>query len=270
MKLIICPTPIGNLKDITIRALESLQNCDIIAAEDTRRTLKLLSSYEISKKVIRYDANSSNRETEKLIDIIEEGKSVVLVSDAGMPLISDPGGDLVKKCIEKNIFIEVLPGACALVNAVVASSIYKGAFYFHGFLPNKKINRIKELSSLKEKTEILVFYESPKRIYKLIKDMLFVFGNRKVNIFREMTKVYEEHIYTDLISAAQSYKNKDLKGEFVVVIEGFKSEEKHDIKMLLQKYIDEGFTRKDSINLVASITGEKKSVVYKTSIEMKK
>ena len=216
-ELYIVSTPIGNLKDITIRALSTLKNCDIIACEDTRVTRKLLSSYEIkSKNLISVHEYSSQQKLIFLIDKIKKGKSIALVSDAGTPIISDPGIKLVILAINNGIKITPIPGPSAVTASLVGSGLTSDKFLFVGFLPNKKNQRINELNKYKKVDFLLIFYESAKRIKKTIIDMFSVFGNRRCVIARELTKYYETFYRGDLNKFKKIKKN--LKGEITIII----------------------------------------------------
>ena len=216
-ELYIVSTPIGNLKDITIRALSILKNCDIIACEDTRVTRKLLSSYEIkSKNLISVHEYSSQQKLIFLIDKIKKGKSIALVSDAGTPIISDPGIKLVILAINNGIKITPIPGPSAVTASLVGSGLTSEKFLFVGFLPNKKNQRINELKKYKKVDFLLIFYESAKRIKKTIIDMFSVFGNRRCVIARELTKYYETFYRGDLNKFKKIKKN--LKGEITIII----------------------------------------------------
>ena len=216
-ELYIVSTPIGNLKDITIRALSILKNCDIIACEDTRVTRKLLSSYEIkSKNLISVHEYSSQQKLIFLIDKIKKGKSIALVSDAGTPIISDPGIKLVILAINNGIKITPIPGPSAVTASLVGSGLTSDKFLFVGFLPNKKNQRINELNKYKKVDFLLIFYESAKRIKKTIIDMFSVFGNRRCVIARELTKYYETFYRGDLNKFKKIKKN--LKGEITIII----------------------------------------------------
>ncbi|NOZ47014.1 MAG: 16S rRNA (cytidine(1402)-2'-O)-methyltransferase [Chlorobi bacterium] len=221
-KLIIVPTPIGNLKDITLRALDALSKADIILAEDTRTTAKLLNHYQISTKMMAYHKFNEHKVLHQLIEKIQENSMVALVSDAGTPGISDPGYLIVKKCIENNIEIESLPGATALIPALINSGLPNNKFCFEGFLPQKK-GRSKRLKELADETRTMVFYESPHRLIKLLKQFVEFFGQeREVSVSRELTKIHEENFRGKLPDAIQHFESKTIKGEIVVVVEGKK------------------------------------------------
>jgi 16S rRNA (cytidine1402-2'-O)-methyltransferase len=217
--LYICPTPIGNLGDMTYRAVETLKNVDEIACEDTRVTVKVLNHYEIKKHLFSYHEHNEKFMTEKIVEKLKLGLNIALVSDAGMPGISDPGEELIKACIRENLEYTVLPGPSAMVTAVIASNMQTQPFHYEGFLDRNK--RKKHLEKLKEITATIVFYESPHRIIKTLEDMLEVMGDRKVTLGRELTKKYETYFHTTVSGAIAHYKVTAPKGEFVVVVEGY-------------------------------------------------
>ena len=217
-------TPIGNLKDISSRALEVLKNVDYIASEDTRTTSNLLSYFGINKPMISYHEHNEQESSTKLIDLLKQGKSIAITSDAGYPGISDPGAIIVKHCIENDIPVSIIPGANAFLPALIGSGLDNNHFYFHGFLPSKPSARKKELEQLTNLTCTLIFYESPHRIKETLNDLLTYFPNRKMSLVREITKLHEEYIYGTINEIAQIDESK-LKGEMVIVIEGNKIKE---------------------------------------------
>lgn len=274
-KLYVVPTPIGNLKDITLRALETLKEADIIAAEDTRQTLKLLNHFDIKKSLISYHKYNEQIKSDKIIELLQEGQKVALVSDAGMPGISDPGSVIIKRCIEENLNFEVLPGATAIITALVYSGLDTTKFLFRGFLPRENKERKIITDELINSQETIVFYEAPHRLLDTLKYLLDVFGSRKVAICRELTKIYEE-IYRGRLDEALEYfiENKP-RGEFVIVLEGkdpeeIKEEKKEawidlSIEDHIKKYINEGISKKEAIKLVAKDRELPKNEVYKYS-----
>ncbi|NFH68235.1 16S rRNA (cytidine(1402)-2'-O)-methyltransferase [Clostridium botulinum] len=277
-KLYLVPTPIGNLKDITLRALEVLNEADIIAAEDTRQTLKLLNHFDIKKTLISYHKFNEKDKSNEIIDRLLNGQSIALVSDAGTPGISDPGSVIVKRCIEEGIAFNVLPGATAITTALVYSGLDTTKFIFRGFLPreNKDRNVIKE--ELLQSQETLIFYEAPHRLLDTLSFLYNSFGNRQIAVCRELTKLYEQ-IFRGTIEESINYftENKP-RGEFVLVLEGKRLEEiKQEresewidlsIKGHIMKYINEGISKKDAIKAVAKDRGIPKSEVYKFSIDI--
>lgn len=274
-RLYVVPTPIGNLKDITLRALETLKEADIIAAEDTRQTLKLLNHFDIKKSLISYHKYNEQIKSDKIIELLQEGQKVALVSDAGMPGISDPGSVIIKRCIEENLNFEVLPGATAIITALVYSGLDTTKFLFRGFLPRENKERKIITDELINSQETIVFYEAPHRLLETLKYLLDVFGSRKVAICRELTKIYEE-IYRGRLDEALEYfiENKP-RGEFVIVLEGkdpeeIKEEKKEawidlSIEDHIKKYINEGISKKEAIKLVAKDRELPKNEVYKYS-----
>ncbi|OQX98042.1 MAG: 16S rRNA (cytidine(1402)-2'-O)-methyltransferase [Bacteroidetes bacterium 4572_128] len=221
-KLYIVPTPIGNLEDITFRALKILKKVDFIMAEDTRKTSFLLKHYEIQNKLYSHHKFNEHKNLEKIINQLKDGNNVALVSDAGTPSISDPGFLLVKSCIEEKIEVECLPGATAFIPALVNSGFPNDKFCFEGFLPKKK-GKQKRLKELMEEKRTLIFYESPYRVLKTLEQFMTFFGeDRKVSVSRELTKLYEETKRGNLKEVYEYFKSKKIKGEFVIILEGKK------------------------------------------------
>jgi len=274
-KLYLVPTPIGNLKDITLRALETLKDVDIIAAEDTRQTLKLLNHFEIKKTLISYHKFNEQSKSDKIIDLLMEGKNIALVSDAGTPGISDPGSVIVERCIEKMIDFEVLPGATAITTALVYSGLDTTKFLFRGFLPRENKERKMITDELMQSQETLIFYEAPHRLIDTLTFLLDIFGDRKIAVCRELTKLYEEIYRGTLQQAIQYFIEKKPRGEFVLVLEGKKlediKEEKREawinlsVEEHILKYINDGINKKEAIKLVAKERELPKSEVYKFS-----
>ncbi|ADQ16735.1 16S rRNA (cytidine(1402)-2'-O)-methyltransferase [Leadbetterella byssophila] len=224
MQLILVPTPIGNLKDITLRALEELKSADLILAEDTRTSGVLLKHYEISKPLQSYHIFNEHKTVEKVVDQIKSGKKVVLVSDAGTPAISDPGFLLVRTCLEHGIDVQCLPGATAFVPALVMSGLPSDSFVFEGFLPVKK-GRQTKLTFLQAEKRTMIFYESPHRIIRTLEDFKTYFGeDRRASVSREISKLYEETVRGTLSEILAIFAQKAPKGEIVVVIEGNKNQ----------------------------------------------
>ena len=219
-KLIIIPTPIGNLEDITLRALRMLKEVDVILAEDTRQTKKLLNHYEIEKHMVAHHAFNEHHTLSQIIQRIKSGQTIGMVSDGGTPAISDPGFLLVRECIKENITVECLPGATAFVPALVNSGLPCSAFVFEGFLPHKK-GRETALKKLSTETRTIILYESPNRIVKLMEELIKHFGeSRKVSVSRELSKMFEETVRGTVTEVLQHFTAHEPKGEFVVVIEG--------------------------------------------------
>mgnify|MGYP001179865387 FL=1 len=217
-KLFIVPTPIGNLGDITFRAIETLKSVDLILAEDTRTSLKLLKHYKINSKIESYHMHNEHKKADSIINKISEGNTIALISDAGTPSISDPGFLLVRECIKNNIEVECLPGATALITALVISGLPSDKFLFEGFLPAKK-GRTKRLKELSNEKKTIIFYESPHRILKTLKDFSDYFSPEKqVSVSREITKIYEETFRGTIEESIEHFEKNKPKGEFVIVL----------------------------------------------------
>ena len=277
-KLYIVGTPIGNLDDITIRAVNTLRNVDVILAEDTRQTLKLLNHFEISKHMISYHRHNEDDKIEKIIEILNSGKNLALVSDAGMPIISDPGQNLIKYLVKNNYDIEVVPGVTALITAIVKSGLDSTRFTFEGFLSVNKKQRKERLKSLVNETRTMIFYEAPHKILSTLKDMYEYFGNRDICIARELTKIHEEYRYTNFKDAIINIEENGIKGEIVLVISGasedkINEEKNKEIEQinsleLVKEYMKNGDTKKDAIKKVAKLKGVNKDVVYKECLDI--
>ena len=219
-KLYIVPTPIGNLKDITLRAIETLKSSDFILAEDTRHTGKLLKEFQIESKMVSYHQHNEHKQVKSLVDQLKNGAVISLVSDAGTPGISDPGFLIIRECLQNNIDVECLPGATALIPALVGSGFPCDTFCFEGFLPHKK-GRNKRLLSLVDEKRTMIFYESPHRLLKTLQQFGDQFGaDRKVSVSRELTKLYEEVKRGSIQEIIEYYTDKTIKGEIVIVLEG--------------------------------------------------
>lgn len=220
MKLYIVPTPIGNLDDMTFRAVRVLREADVILAEDTRKTRILLNHYSIQTRLESYHKFNEHKNTERIVERISEGNTIALVSDAGTPGISDPGFLLVRNCTEKGIEVECLPGATALIPAIVDSGLPCDRFCFEGFLPQKK-GRQKKLAQLSDEERTMIFYESPYRTLKCLEQFAEVFGgDRKVSVSRELSKIHEETLRGTLSEAIAHFKTTEPRGEIVIVVEG--------------------------------------------------
>ena len=262
--LYLIPTPIGNMEDITIRALNILKEVEVIFCEDTRVTGQLLKYFDINKKLISSHEHNEEKNKEKLLSYLEAGFNIGLVSDRGTPIISDPGFELAKYTIEKGYNVVSLPGATALIPALTSSGINPMPFYYYGFLNSKDSARRKELEFIKNIDATLIIYEAPHRINKTLIDMQAILGkDRKISISREITKKYEE-IYRGTIEELVN-QNNDYKGELVIVIEGNKNT--FEFKSLtiedhIKLYMDEGKSSMDAIKIVAKERGLKKSEVY--------
>lgn len=276
-KLYLCPTPIGNLSDISERIIETLKNADLIAAEDTRNTLKLLNYFDIQVPLTSYYEHNKREKGEILVQKMLDGKIIALVSDAGMPAISDPGEELVKQCIENNIEVISLPGPCAFTTALIASGLSTGRFCFEGFLTTNKKNRLEHLEEIKNDTRTLIFYEAPHKLLTTLKDMEKVFGDRKITLARELTKKFEEYIRTTIPEAVKKYEQESPRGEFVLIIEGkSKDELKKEIEStlpsceeLLLKYMKDGESGKPLVKKVAEEVKLSSREVYDIYLKLK-
>ena len=270
-KLYLVATPIGNLNDITFRALSVLKEVDTILAEDTRKTKQLLNHFEISKPLISFYRHNEGLKIDSVIIMLKDGKNLALVSDAGTPAISDPGEDLVKACIENNITVIPIPGAVAFIQGLICSGLDTSKFVFEGFLSINKRVRKERLEFLKKESRTMIFYEAPHKLKRTITDLFDTFGpDRKVVISREITKIYEEHLRMTLKEAKDYYEDKDIKGEFVIILEGNQivEEEINDtpIEILMNKYINQGYDKKEAMKIVAKEKNITKSEVYKYMI----
>ena len=259
-------TPIGNLKDITLRALETLKNADVIFCEDTRHTLKLLSAYGIKKPLRACHKFNEREAAEKIAACSKEGKTVAVVSDAGMPAISDPGQLVAKYLKEAGEPFTVLPGACAFVSALVLSAMPSDGFLFAGFLPDKQKERKELLESLKGYPKTLIFYSAPQDVDKDIADLYGVFGERRACAVREITKIYEESIPFSLSEGLKGEK----RGEYVLLVEGAAKTSPLNAlspKEHVQKYLDEGLSKMDALKRAAKDRGVPKSSLYHELLE---
>lgn len=261
--LYLIPTPIGNMDDITLRTINTLKEVEVIFCEDTRETIKLLNYLNINKKLIASHEYNESLNEEKLLKYLNEGYSVGLVSDRGTPVISDPGYVLSKIAIENNYNVVALPGATALIPALISSGIEPMPFLYYGFLSNKPSQRKKEIENLKNETATLIIYEAPHRIKATLKDLLILGEDRKIAIVRELTKKHEEIIRSTIKELNEM--NLDLIGELVIVIEGNKSNLKYEnlsIMEHLNLYLNDGMKPMDAIKVVAKERNLKKSIVY--------
>ena len=277
-KLYLVPTPIGNLKDITLRALEVLESVDLIAAEDTRTSLKLLNHFNIKKPLFSYHMHNEQGKSEDIITKLKEGINIALITDAGTPGISDPGAVVALKCIEENIDFEVLPGATAITTALVYSGLDTSKFVFRGFLPRENKDRNPIIEELKNVRDTIIIYEAPHRLISTLEFLLENLGDRKISACRELTKLHEE-IYRNSISKTIQYFSENRpRGEFVLVIEGktdkeIKAEKEAlwsdlTIEEHLVKIIKMGIDKKEAIKIVSKERGIPKKEVYKYSTEL--
>ena len=277
-KLFLVPTPIGNLKDITLRALDVLKFVDVIAAEDTRQSLKLLNHFEIKKTLISYHQHNEQGKSEEIIDRLERGENIALVTDAGTPGISDPGAIIVSRCIEKQIPFEVLPGATAITTALVYSGLDTTKFIFRGFIPRETKERKILLEEIKDVKESVIIYESPHRLLSTLDLIYNNLGNRKIAVCRELTKLHEEIVRGSIEEVIQTFEERTIKGEFDLVIEGKQQEmieeenrkkwENLTIREHILYYIENGSNKKDAIKLVAKDRNVPKGEIYKHSTDI--
>ena len=279
-KLFVCGTPIGNLEDITLRVIRILGEADLIAAEDTRHTIKLLNHLNIKKPMISYHEHNRFEKGPEIAARIKEGLKVCLVTDAGMPGVSDPGEDLVKLCINEGIEVEAVPGVSASITALVLSGFSTSKFVFEGFLPRDGKDRKESLNYLKEETRTVIIYESPHRIKYTLKDLYDTLDDRRVAICRELTKKFEEVIRIGLKEASVLYDTKEPRGEYVIILEGRNLEELVEEKKRswdnvtveehISIYINQGMNKKDAMRMAAKDRGISKRDIYKDTIESKK
>ena len=266
-KLYIVATPIGNLEDITIRALNILKSVDLIAAEDTRQTLKLLNHFEISKPLISYHRHNEDVKSEILLEKLNEGQDIALVSDAGTPGICDPGEVVIKKAIESNITVVPIPGACAMINALIASGISTSEFIFLGFLPLNKKNRKQKLEEIKNSNKTIILYEAPHKMKNTLEDLKDIIGDRRITLARELTKIHEEFIRDNINNILD--KIDSLKGEMILIIEGKNIEYnlQNELNELTleehyEYYKKQGFDKKEIIKKIAKDRNVNKNEIY--------
>ncbi len=272
-KLILVATPIGNMNDLSHRAAETLEQADFIAAEDTRVSIKILNHLGLKKPMVSYYEHNRRERGEEIVARIEAGETCALVTDAGMPAISDPGEDLVALCVERGITVSVVPGACAAVSALAVSGLPTGRFTFEGFLSVNKRSRSEHLALIAHEKRTMIFYEAPHKLRSTLADMLVCLGDRRITLVRELTKIYEENIYTTLSEAIRLYEDKAPRGEYVLVIEGEQEESKtqstddlEDALALISTYEKEGISTSEAIKRVAKETGIKKSQLYNSTM----
>jgi 16S rRNA (cytidine1402-2'-O)-methyltransferase len=278
--LYICGTPIGNLGDITLRALKILKEVNLIAAEDTRHTKKLLNHYQINTKITSYYEYNKLKKAPYLVEILKSGQDIALVSDAGMPGISDPGYVLINLALKNNIKIIPVPGVSALITALVVSGLPTDKFVFEGFLPRKIKERKRYFKSVENEERTIIFYETPHRLKRALKDMLEVWGDRKIVITRELTKKYEEIIRGNLSKVLTEINTKkEIKGEITLVVQGgIRKKENDTIDFLksecimeeyLKKLKKQGYSNKDIIRITQEKLNIPKNLIYKKLLEMK-
>ena len=270
-KLYVVGTPIGNLGDMSPRAVETLEKVDFIAAEDTRVTVKLLNHFDIKKEMLSYYEDNKNQKGNLIIERMLKGESCAVVSVAGMPAISDPGEDLVRKAREVGIEVESVPGPSALITAISISGFPCGRFCFEGFLSMNKISRRSHLSELKTEKRTMVYYEAPHKLPDTLKDMLNFFGNRKIVLVRELTKIHETVMHSTLEEASLYYSENSPKGEFVLIVEGAKEEVQvyslEEAVALAKKFVAEGKSTSSAAKEASEVTGIKKGDIYKSILK---
>lgn len=275
--LYLCATPIGNLEDITFRVLETLKNVDVIAAEDTRNSIKLLNRFEIKTPMTSYHEFNKYDKGRQLIEQLLEGKNIAVITDAGMPGISDPGEELVKMAYEAGVPVTVLPGACACVTALTLSGLPTRRFCFEAFLPTDKKERKDVLAELVDETRTIVLYEAPHRLVKTLAELKEVLGDRRLTICRELTKKHEEAFRTTFSEALAFYEENEPKGECVLVIEGADREEMRraeqesfaelSLEEHMERYLSQGMSKKDAMKAVAADRGVSKREIYAMLLE---
>ncbi len=272
-KLIVVGTPIGNLSDFSPRAIESLRTADFIAAEDTRVTIKLLNHFQIKKQLISYFEHNKKEKGELIVRKIEQGETCALVSDAGMPAISDPGEELVRQCADRNIEVTVVPGPTALTAALAVSGLPTGRFTFEGFLSVNKKSRFEHLQGLKNEKRTMIFYEAPHKLINTLHDLLSEFGDRNIAIVRELTKVHEEVIRTTLSLALKKFQDEKVRGEIVLIVEGAKENDEGKVFSLEQAvsiardFMAKGYSASDASKQSCKITKIKKQDIYKVIVK---
>ena len=272
-KLYLVGTPIGNLEDITLRASRMLREVDLIAAEDTRRTGKLLQHLSISTPQISYNEHNHNSRIEELISRMQQGENLALVTDAGMPSISDPGVELVRAAIAHNITVVPIPGGTAVISALAASGLPTDRFIFEGFLPQKLSERTTRLELLRSETRTIVLYEAPHRILKTLKDLAGIIGeSRKIVLARELTKIHEEFWRGNIAGAIAMYTNeRQPKGEYTIVIHGAPASslitDEAELKQELQQLLDRGMTRSQASRQLAKLTTLSRREIYQLDLD---
>ena len=270
--LFVVGTPIGNLGDFSPRAIETLESCDFIAAEDTRVTLKLLNRFEIKKPMVSYFEHNRFERGPIILQRLLAGESCALVTDAGMPAISDPGEDLVRLCHESGVKVESVPGPCAFTTALALSGMPSRRFTFEGFLPVEKSERRAHISSLTGERRTMIFYEAPHKLAQTLADLANALGDREIAIVREITKIHEQVIRTTLCAAAEKYAEDPLKGESVLIIGGAPEEEKEEMSLeqavkYAKALVDDGESKSGAAKTAAKECGFKKGDIYKLLIQ---
>ncbi len=279
-KLYLCATPIGNLGDITLRVLHTLKEVDLIAAEDTRNSIKLLNHFEIQTPMTSYHEYNKYEKGRELIAKLRQGKQIALITDAGTPGISDPGEELVKMCAEEGIEVTSLPGASACITALTLSGLSTRRFAFEAFLPADKKERQVVMKELTGETRTIIIYEAPHRLRRTLKELYELLGNRRLTVLRELTKIYETAFRTDFEHAVHYYETEEPKGECVLVIEGKAVEEilkeqkeawqELSLEEHMELYEEQGNTHKEAMRLVARDRGVSRRDIYQELLEQNK
>lgn len=278
-KLYLCATPIGNLEDITFRVLRTLKEVDLIAAEDTRNSIKLLNHFEIKTPMTSYHEYNKIEKAYKLVERLKSGENIALITDAGTPGISDPGEDLVRICLEEGIEVTSLPGPAACITALTMSGLPTRRFAFEAFLPREKKDRTRILDELKEETRTIIIYEAPHHLLKTLEELYDTLGNRTLSVCRELTKKHENTTKTTLKNVIDFYQDNEPRGEYVLVLDGKTFEEKEkeqqdawssmSMEEHMAHYTEQGIDRKEAMKLVAKDRGISKRDVYQSLLNEK-
>ena len=276
-KLYLCATPIGNLEDITYRVVRTLNEVDLIGAEDTRNSIKLLNHFDIKTPMTSYHEFNKYDKAKQLVEMIKEGKNIAIITDAGTPGISDPGEEVVRQCFEAGIQVTSLPGPAACITALTMSGQKTRRFCFEAFLPKDKKEKVAVLEELKNETRTIIIYEAPHRLARTLKELREILGNRQLTLCRELTKKYEEADKTTIDQAIEKYNEKEPRGEYVLVIEGKSQEEIQEenkqkwesmtIEEHMEYYISQGNDKKSAMKLVAKDRGVSKRDIYNQLIK---
>lgn len=272
--LYIVGTPIGNLNDLSPRAVQTMNSVDFIAAEDTRVSLKLLNHFGVRKPLVSYFEHNKRTRGAEIVERLLKGESCALITDAGMPVLSDPGEDIVALCAENGIEVSVVPGPCAAISALALSGLPSGRFCFEGFLSVNKKSRREHLAAIRDEPRTLVFYEAPHKLKKTLADLYEVFGERRVAVARELTKLHEEVIRTTLSGAISLYEEKEPKGEFVLVIEGKRqaagetggADALSAACELVKRFKEEGMSHSEAVKLAAEEADVSRSELYRHTL----
>ena len=276
-KLYLCATPIGNLEDITYRVVRTLNEVDLIGAEDTRNSIKLLNHFDIKTPMTSYHEFNKYDKAKQLVEMMKEGKNIAIITDAGTPGISDPGEEVVRQCFEAGIQVTSLPGPAACITALTMSGQKTRRFCFEAFLPKDKKEKVAVLEELKNETRTIIIYEAPHRLARILKELRETLGNRQLTLCRELTKKYEEADKTTIDQAIEKYNEKEPRGEYVLVIEGKSQEEIQEenkqkwesmtIEEHMEYYISQGNDKKSAMKLVAKDRGVSKRDIYNQLIK---